>query len=135
MVIAAVAMADRPGRLSTEDGTREDRERFAVAGTGPSPAGSTTKTRSTSLRTLPTPPATAHEDRQPSWAVTVVAGLAVGILTGFFGVGGGFVIATALVIILGLPMQHEDGASLLIVVANSASSLLARTGRSTSTGR
>jgi signal transduction histidine kinase len=34
------------------------------------------------------------------------SGLAVGFLTGLFGVGGGFLIIPALVLLLGLPMHH-----------------------------
>ncbi|MBD3782344.1 MAG: sulfite exporter TauE/SafE family protein, partial [Micrococcales bacterium] len=46
----------------------------------------------------------------------------------FFGVGGGFIIVPALVLVLGLPMQSAVGTSLLIVAANSATSLVARLG-------
>lgn len=61
-----------------------------------------------------------------SWRAVAVVGLGVGFLTGFFGVGGGFVIVPALVLALGLPMQQAVGTSLVIVALNSASSLLAR---------
>lgn len=50
----------------------------------------------------------------------LVAGVAVGLMTGFFGVGGGFVIVPALVIGLGLPMTEAVGTSLLIIAINSA---------------
>lgn len=58
----------------------------------------------------------------------LAAGLAAGFLTGFFGVGGGFVIVPALVLALGLPMQTAVGTSLLVVAINSATSLAARAG-------
>ena len=58
----------------------------------------------------------------------LAAGLAVGFLTGFFGVGGGFVIVPALVLALGLPMQTAVGTSLLVVAINSVASLAARAG-------
>jgi uncharacterized membrane protein YfcA len=51
-----------------------------------------------------------------------VAGLAVGLLTGFFGVGGGFVIVPALVLVLAFPAGEAVGTSLVVV---SLASLLA----------
>jgi uncharacterized membrane protein YfcA len=59
---------------------------------------------------------------------TIMAGLAVGFLTGFFGVGGGFVIVPALVMALGYDMPIAIGTSLLIITINSAASLAARAG-------
>ncbi len=47
-------------------------------------------------------------------------GLAVGVLTGFFGVGGGFLIVPALVLALGLPMREAVGASLAVIAINAA---------------
>jgi uncharacterized membrane protein YfcA len=58
------------------------------------------------------------------WAIPV-AGLIVGLLTGFFGVGGGFVIVPALVLALGLPMRVAIGTSLVVIAINSASGALA----------
>lgn len=59
--------------------------------------------------------------------VAVVAS-AVGLLTGFFGVGGGFLIVPALVLVLGLPMPLAVGTSLLVIALNSATSLAMRLG-------
>ena len=56
----------------------------------------------------------------------VLAGLAVGFLTGFFGVGGGFVIVPALVLLFGLSMPVAAATSLLIIAINSVVSLAAR---------
>jgi uncharacterized membrane protein YfcA len=53
----------------------------------------------------------------------VLAGLAVGVLTGFFGVGGGFLIVPSLVLVLGLPMREAVGTSLLVIALNAASAL------------
>jgi hypothetical protein len=61
----------------------------------------------------------------------VTAGLVVGFLTGFFGVGGGFVIVPALVMALGYDMPVAVGTSLLVIAINSAVALLARTGNDT----
>jgi uncharacterized membrane protein YfcA len=60
-----------------------------------------------------------------------VAGSAVGFLTGFFGVGGGFVIVPALVLVLGVPMADAAGTSLAVILLNSLSALAMRAGNST----
>lgn len=60
-----------------------------------------------------------------AWVKIVLSGLLVGILTGFFGVGGGFVIVPALVVVLGMPMRLAVGTSLLIIAINSGAGLLA----------
>jgi hypothetical protein len=56
------------------------------------------------------------------------AGAVVGFLTGLFGVGGGFLIIPALVLLLGLPMSAAVGTSLVIVTVNSAAGYLAHAG-------
>ncbi len=58
------------------------------------------------------------------------AATGVGLLTGFFGVGGGFVIVPALVLALGFEMPVAVGTSLLVISVNSASALAARLGAS-----
>ncbi len=72
--------------------------------------------------------ATPSEGR--NWPKIVASGTVVGLMTGFFGVGGGFVIVPALVLALGLSMRLAVGTSLLIIAINSAVSLAAhlRTG-------
>ncbi len=45
-------------------------------------------------------------------------GVMVGLLTGIAGVGGGFAIVPALVLLGGLPMQMASGTSLLLIVLN-----------------
>ncbi len=62
---------------------------------------------------------------------SIPAGILVGLLTGLFGVGGGFLIVPALVLMLGVEMPIAIGTSLLIIVANSASGFLAHLGGST----
>ncbi|ANZ27222.1 permease [Rhodococcus sp. WB1] len=58
----------------------------------------------------------------------IPAGLGVGFLTGLFGVGGGFLIIPALVMLLGLEMGVAVGTSLVVIVANSAAGLIAHLG-------
>jgi hypothetical protein len=61
------------------------------------------------------------------WKVGL-AGIVVGLLTGFFGVGGGFLIVPALALALGMPMAMAVGTSLLIIAINSASGIAAHLG-------
>jgi uncharacterized membrane protein YfcA len=56
----------------------------------------------------------------------LVAGTAVGFLTGLFGVGGGFVIVPALALGLKLPMPQAIGTSLLVIAINSGVALTTR---------
>lgn len=49
------------------------------------------------------------------WMKVSAIGAVVGLLTGFFGVGGGFVIVPALVLVLGFPMHMAVSTSLLII--------------------
>ena len=66
------------------------------------------------------------EARGRTLALRVIpAGIGIGVLTGFFGVGGGFVIVPALVLLLGLPMTVAIGTSLLVIALSSASALVA----------
>jgi uncharacterized membrane protein YfcA len=51
------------------------------------------------------------------------AGVVVGLLTGLFGVGGGFLIIPALVVLLGVEMSTAIGTSLVIIVANSVAGI------------
>ena len=50
-------------------------------------------------------------------------GLGVGLLTGFFGVGGGFVVVPALAIALGMPLRLAIGTSLVVVTLVSVAGL------------
>lgn len=52
------------------------------------------------------------------------AGFGVGLLTGFIGVGGGFLIIPALVLFAGLESQKAIGTSLAIITFNSATGFL-----------
>jgi uncharacterized membrane protein YfcA len=51
----------------------------------------------------------------------VLLGVAVGVLTGLVGVGGGFLIVPALVLLGRVPMRKAVGTSLLVIAMNSAS--------------
>lgn len=60
--------------------------------------------------------------------VTALAGAGVGLLTGFLGVGGGFLIVPALVMLVGLPMREAVGTSLVVIAMNSLAGLLGHLG-------
>lgn len=64
-------------------------------------------------------------------AQIAAAGTAVGFLTGLFGVGGGFVIVPALVLVLDFTMPAAVGTSLLVIAINTAVALAARAGAGT----
>ncbi len=101
---ATLAGTDEVSSPATLAGTEE-------AASGRAPAGSAGKRRLS----------------PQAWRV-VLAATGVGLLTGFFGVGGGFAVVPALVLVLGLPMPRAVGTSLLVISINSATALAARLG-------
>lgn len=58
----------------------------------------------------------------------LVAATVVGLLTGFLGVGGGFLVVPALVLALGIPMDRAAGTSLVVITITSAAALAVRAG-------
>ena len=60
----------------------------------------------------------------PQWLRIPGEGLGVGVLTGFVGVGGGFIIVPALVLVEGIPIKQAIGTSLVIIAANSIAGFL-----------
>lgn len=67
----------------------------------------------------------------PRAVKVLVTATAVGLLTGFLGVGGGFLVVPALVLALGLPMEYAAGTSLVVITVTSAAALAVRTGTGT----
>ena len=59
----------------------------------------------------------------------VVAALGVGLLTGLVGIGGGFLVVPALVLLMRVPMKQAIGTSLLIIAMNAGAGLLGYVGR------
>lgn len=59
---------------------------------------------------------------------TVGAGIAVGLLTGLVGTGGGFLVVPALVLIAGLSIEQAVGTSLVVIAMQSAAGLAGRLG-------
>lgn len=65
----------------------------------------------------------------PHWLAIPAEGFGVGMLTGFVGVGGGFLIIPALVLLGGIPMKEAIGTSLVIIAAKSATGFLGYLGQ------
>ena len=63
--------------------------------------------------------------RAAAEALLLPQGLLVGLLTGIAGVGGGFAIVPALVLLAGLPMALASGTSLLLIAVNALVALAA----------
>lgn len=78
------------------------------------------------FRGQPPPAQTAPPPRSLVQAVVRIlpVGLGVGVVTGLVGVGGGFLIVPALVILLGLPIHAAVGTSLLVIALNSAAGVV-----------
>ncbi|MFJ5811950.1 sulfite exporter TauE/SafE family protein [Streptomyces sp. NPDC093093] len=118
---------------------------FAAAGIVPAIAAATLATRLpeavltaafaaiaalAALAMLRTP--AANPQPQPVRSVRAAgAGAGLGAVTGFLGVGGGFLAVPALVGVLGLRMRAAVGTSLLVITVNSLAALAARAGTST----
>lgn len=66
----------------------------------------------------------------PSQEISVprvlAAGIGVGVLTGFFGVGGGFLVVPTLVLFAGLPMADAVGTSVAVIAFNCAGGFAGR---------
>jgi uncharacterized membrane protein YfcA len=69
--------------------------------------------------------------RCPRALKVLVTATAVGLLTGFLGVGGGFLVVPALVLALALPMEYAAGTSLVVITLTSAAALVVRAGAGT----
>lgn len=53
-----------------------------------------------------------------NWWKVLAFATGVGLITGFFGVGGGFVAVPALVLALGMPMKRASATALLVIFVN-----------------
>jgi uncharacterized membrane protein YfcA len=75
-----------------------------------------------------TPRAAGHGLTAARLVGVAAVGTVVGFMTGFFGVGGGFVVVPGLVLALGFSMPEAVGTSLLVIALNSVVALAARGG-------
>ena len=82
------------------------------------------KSHSTSALAHTGIPVDHRTEKKPHWLLIPIEGIGVGVLTGFVGVGGGFMIIPALVLLGSIPMKEAIGTSLLIIAAKSATGFL-----------
>jgi uncharacterized protein len=73
-------------------------------------------------RSAAAPPEAPRAASRPIAAA--LAGAGVGLVTGFLGVGGGFLVVPALIAFAGLEMREAVGTSLLVIAINSAAGFL-----------
>ncbi len=64
-----------------------------------------------------------NELQRRRWLLIFLAGAGIGFLTGFLGVGGGFLIVPVLVLLFGMPMRSAIPTSLLVIGMNCIASL------------
>ena len=62
------------------------------------------------------------------WITIIIAAVLIGVLTGFFGVGGGFAVVPALTLIMHFDMKEASATSLLVMIIASLAGLAARMG-------
>ena len=123
---------------------RRNRSAAAMSGRTSSPSVLIAPTSPHSSVSAPVAPPRCHLGRRPSATIpavptghkarprlstvikVVAAGTVVGFMTGFFGVGGGFIIVPALVLALGFDMPTAVGTSLLVIAVNCAVALTSR---------
>lgn len=67
---------------------------------------------------------------EPRASLLVPVALGVGVLTGLVGIGGGFLVVPALVVLARIPMQQAVGTSLLVIAMNSAAGFAGYPGKS-----
>lgn len=60
-----------------------------------------------------------HPHHKKNTGILILYGTGIGLVTGFLGAGGGFLLIPALVLLLHLPMKKAIGTSLLIIALNS----------------
>jgi len=70
--------------------------------------------------------ASAPPRDRAAWPLVVGTALVVGLMTGFFGVGGGFLIVPALVLVLGMEIHRATATALLVIAVNSAAAFVPR---------
>lgn len=66
--------------------------------------------------------------KDPTWPALLAIGVVVGALTGVVGVGGGFLMVPALIVLGGLELRPAVGTSLLVIAMSTTMSFLAQRG-------
>jgi uncharacterized membrane protein YfcA len=78
--------------------------------------------------TIAIPPDETAPARIRSWPLTIALATCIGLITGFFGVGGGFIVVPALVTAIKMPVRRATATGLVVIAINSAVALVARHG-------
>ncbi|HRN54075.1 MAG TPA: sulfite exporter TauE/SafE family protein, partial [Gemmatimonadaceae bacterium] len=73
--------------------------------------------------------ATEESDTRNLGATVLAVGLGVGVLTGLLGIGGGFLLVPALVLLAEVPMRQAVGTSLTVIAMNTAAGYLGYVGQ------
>jgi uncharacterized membrane protein YfcA len=140
MLVVGGLMGVRQLRLWQHSRVGRDRELHAVSVASRAPGSSRSGTRTT------TEPSSSARPKRPTLddpiitfspvfacqcpraLKVLVTATAVGLLTGFLGVGGGFLVVPALMLALALPMEYAVGTSLVVITLTSAMALGVRVG-------
>lgn len=72
------------------------------------------------------PTVATERGTRAAWPLVIMTAVGVGLLTGFFGVGGGFLVVPALTLVLGMPIHRATATALLVIIINSAAAFLPR---------
>lgn len=91
-------------------------------------AGSTAADHNSADTLVVTPLRTRLDLSAPALAKLAGAATGVGLLTGLFGVGGGFVVVPALILLLGFGTKEAIGTSLVVIAVNASMALGMRSG-------
>jgi uncharacterized membrane protein YfcA len=132
-VAAALMIRDARRGRAGEDGPSREPDDEADTTEHPS-APSTTPSPVSASGVLVTEPRTSSRATSAgrSWTVqalmVLLGGMAVGLMTGLFGVGGGFLAVPVLVLVMRWPTRAAIGTSLMVIVINAVAALVPRLG-------
>ena len=129
IVVSATLMlrdARASRRKATRPGAPSPRTSSPAPGSPGQPGGGTATATVVERSTHEATDNRPERGRAVQATLIVLGGLAVGLMTGLFGVGGGFLAVPVLVLVMRWPMAVAVGTSLLVIVINSAASLASR---------
>ncbi|MCG7427863.1 sulfite exporter TauE/SafE family protein [Helcobacillus sp. ACRRO] len=127
LMLVAVAMIRRGLETRRSENRRAAQARAHAAAEARADAAGESRAE-TSAEAEQRTEATLSPVGRPKLPLLIAAATLTGLLTGFFGVGGGFIVVPMLVIGLHLDMRRAAGTSLLVMIMSSAVSLIARIG-------
>lgn len=135
MVVAAFAMLRNARRQSA---TRPAQEPVRVGGgaaaAGPGAPGEDDVDRGTVVVGAPLEPGPRFGGITHSLPLVILLATGTGLVTGFLGVGGGFLVVPALVLALKMPVANATATGLVVVAIASVSALVVRLSHADATG-